>query len=72
MEKYILTAIGIMLILMVVTIAIMIFYVTWKLALPKIKSSRQKYMIGGICFILLALGVSKCLMLGIELVSLSN
>ncbi len=70
MENYIISAIGVMLILMAVTIAIMVLYAVWKLALPAIKNKRIKYFVGALCFCLLALGVSRCLMLGVELIKL--
>ena len=70
MEKYIIATIGVMLILMAVTIAIMVLYAVWKLAFPAIKNKSIKYVVGTLCFCLLELSVSRCLMLGVELIKL--
>lgn len=68
MEQNIFIGIGIFLILAVLTFFALITYIVSKVVLPKIGGRRNGYVLLAVFYFVLALGVSRCLLLAYSLI----
>ncbi len=69
MEKYLVAAIGIILVLAVLTVTISIFYIIYKHVLPSVENKNKRYALGAGLFILLVFAIAPCLSLGSSVVN---
>jgi hypothetical protein len=67
-EKHVFVAIGIFMVLAVLTFFVMITYLVSKLVLPMINGRRNEYILLSVFYIILAFGVSKCMLFAYALI----